>query len=83
MYIDNKFKCLLTLIGSRSSEHTVHVVNAVANYLEVGRWMRARGFEIPRRLERREAIFDCIAAEVSASRALYLEFGVHRGPSMA
>jgi len=55
----------------------------MANYLEVGRWMRTRGFAIPRRLERREAIFDRIAAEVSASRVLYLEFGVHRGASMA
>jgi len=82
MDISNICKYVLTLIGSRSTEHTIHVVNAVANYLEVGRWMRARGFEIPGRLERREAIFDCIAAEVSASRVLYLEFGVHRGASM-
>ncbi len=76
-------KYAFTMIGSRSSEHTIHVVNAVANYLEVGRWMHARGFEIPRRLERREAIFDCVAAQVSASRVLYLEFGVHRGASMS
>ena len=42
-----------------------------------------RGFELPPRLDRREAIFDCIAAQVSARRVLYLEFGVHRGASIA
>jgi Macrocin-O-methyltransferase (TylF) len=82
MYISDKTKYVLTKIGSRSSGRAIHVFNAVANYLEVGRWMHARGFEIPRRVDRRERIFDGIAAQIAESRALYLEFGVHRGASM-
>lgn len=76
------FKQLLTRIGAHVSARTIHRVNAALNYLEAGRWMRAHGFVVPRRVRDRREIYAKIAAEVGEARALYLEFGVHRGESM-
>jgi hypothetical protein len=76
------FKSGLTRIGARCSERTVHRLNAAVNYLEVGRWMRAHGFAITSRVERREELFDAIGHEISETRALYLEFGVFEGDSI-
>lgn len=76
------FKRLLTKLGARLSARTIHRLNAALNYLEVGRWMAARGFDTSRRaLDRRET-YAKIAAELGEVRVLYLEFGVHRGESM-
>ena len=80
--LKDRFKELLTIFGYYSSAGMIEALDGVTNYLEVGRWMRARGFDIPRRVESREKIFDRIAVDISESRVLYLEFGVHRGASM-
>jgi len=80
--LKDRFKELLTIFGYYSSAGVIEALDGVTNYLEVGRWMRARGFDIPRRVENREKIFDRIAVDISESRVLYLEFGVHHGASM-
>jgi hypothetical protein len=72
----------LTRIGSHCSERTVHRLNAVVNYLEVGRWLHERGLEPGLRLESREEVFAAIAADVRDRQVLYLEFGVFQGDSM-
>lgn len=53
----------------------------MVNYLSVGQWLRARGFE-PRRVGSREDVFRAIAGNVGDRRVLYLEFGVFQGESM-
>jgi hypothetical protein len=75
-------KSALTRVGARCSNRTIHLLRATVNYLEVGRWMRDRGFEVPHRVERREEIFELIAADVADQEVLYLEFGVFEGQSM-
>ena len=80
--LKDHFKVLLTKFGYYSSEGMTEALDGVANYLEVGRWMRARGFDVPRRVECRERVFDRMSADISESRVLYLEFGVYRGASM-
>jgi hypothetical protein len=80
--VQRAVKSALTRLGERCSPRTIHRLNAVVNYLEVGRWMRAQGFERSRRVDTREEIFAAIAAEVAEEPVLYLEFGVFEGASM-
>ena len=75
-------KTWLTRVGVHVSARTIHRLNAALNYLEVGRWMAAHGFDTSRRVGDRREIYEQIAAEVGQQRVLYLEFGVHRGESM-
>lgn len=81
--VSSQFKRMLTHLGALSSKTTIHALNAMLNYLEVGRWMREHGFVPAPRCARREELFDRIAAEVAGKDVLYLEFGVHRGASIA
>ncbi|MBK7824530.1 TylF/MycF/NovP-related O-methyltransferase [Nannocystis sp.] len=76
------FKTWLTRIGAHVSARAIHRVNAALNYLEVGRWMAAQGFDTSRRVIDRHEIYAQIASELGEQRVLYLEFGVHRGESM-
>lgn len=80
--IGRSFKALLTRVGVHVSARTVHRLNAMLNYLEVGRWMAAHNFDTTHRARDRRQIYAAIADEVGAERVLYLEFGVHRGESM-
>lgn len=72
----------LIRMGRFCSARTVHRINALANYLEVGRWMRSREFDTKPRFKNRFALFDAVAEKIVNERILYLEFGVHRGNSM-
>jgi len=76
------FKRLLTRIGARLSVRAIHRLNAAINYLEVGRWMAAQGFDTSRRVLDRRETFAKIAETLGDVPVLYLEFGVHRGDSM-
>jgi hypothetical protein len=78
-----RLKEALTRIGSRLSQRAIHNLNAAINYLEVGRWMTARGFDTSRRVGHRFEIYEAIARSLGGARVLYLEFGVHRGESIA
>jgi len=75
-------KSVLTRIGQRTPVRLVHSLNATVNYLEVGRWMRVHGFDIPRRRWTREDVFEDLAERIRDMPVLYLEFGVYRGDSM-
>jgi len=73
------FKHLLTRVGTLLSPNTVYNLGASLNYLELGRWMHARGYNVTRRVDRREQLFDLVGREVSDREVLYLEFGVFEG----
>jgi hypothetical protein len=75
-------KDLITRIGAICPESALYYSNGVANYLEVGKWMRRRGYAVPFRLKTRSELFDTIAQKLCDRRVLYLEFGVADGDSM-
>jgi hypothetical protein len=73
------YKYLLTRLGALLSARAVYSLNASINYLEVGRWMRAKRFDTSRRFSRREELFDLVGKQVGNRQVLYLEFGVYQG----
>src|SRR5215472_4051321 len=72
-------KYCLTRVWELVSPGTVHNLDATINYLEVGRWMRANGYDTTRRVKRREQLFEIVADQVAQRDVLYMEFGVYRG----
>ena len=82
MSVGRGFKRLLTRVGARLSARAIHRLNAAINYLEVGRWMAAHGFDTSRRVLDRRETFVKIAEAIGDAPMLYLEFGVHRGESI-
>jgi hypothetical protein len=79
MQKSRRFKYLLTRIGERLSSKTIFNLNAAVNYLELGRWLRANGYDARHRLDRREQLFDIVGNQVGERQVLYLEFGVWQG----
>jgi hypothetical protein len=75
-------KYLLTRLGSRFSPKSIYNLNAVVNYLETGRWMRANHYEVRHRVQRAKQLFDMVGKQVAERQVLYLEFGVYRGDTM-
>lgn len=75
-------KIQLTRIGERLSPKTLHRLNATLNYLEVGQFLRAHGFEVPARVADRSELYQQIAAPLAKTPVLFLEFGVHEGASL-
>jgi hypothetical protein len=76
------FKQLLTFVGSQLSEHTLHQLQMVINYMKLGRWMYQHNFRFNRRVRDRNDVFAAVAERVRDRRVLYLEFGVFQGASM-
>jgi hypothetical protein len=72
-------KYLLTRIGGHLSRSSIHKLNAALNYLEVGRWMREKGYRAPRIFSSKEQFWNLVGQQVGDRRVLYLEFGVWRG----
>jgi O-methyltransferase len=75
-------KYWLTRTGELVSPGMIHNLDSTVNYLEVGRWMRANGYEATRRVARREQLFHMVAAQVAQRDVLYMEFGVYRGATI-
>jgi Macrocin-O-methyltransferase (TylF) len=75
-------KYALTRLGASLSPDTLRKANAVLNYLETGRWLRACGYELPHRFSTREELYTHIGTNIASARVLYLEFGVWQGASM-
>jgi hypothetical protein len=73
---------LLTRVGEHLEPHHVRQLNAVVNYLEVGRWMRSRGFVDFPRYRTRQELHAAAAADIAREIVLYLEFGVWEGASL-
>ena len=76
------YKYALSRFGAHLSAETIRKANAVVNYLEFGRWLRAYGYSPSVRFRNREALWDHIASAVGAAKVLYLEFGVWKGASL-
>jgi hypothetical protein len=74
-------KYLLTRVGALLSRQTIYNLNASLNYLEVGRWMHAGGYDVTHRVDYREQLFELVGAQVSEREVLYMEFGVFKGAS--
>ncbi len=82
MSLQYQFKYLLTKIGSLCSKNSLHQFNATLNYLEAGRWFKAKGFDLPSRFKNRYQLFDQIAPLIKDKQVLYLEFGVYQGETI-
>jgi O-methyltransferase len=75
-------KVPLTRLGASCSAAVVYSLNGAFNYLHVGWWLRAHGYETTVRVKSRYELFDRLATAVGDRAVLYLEFGVHTGVSM-
>jgi hypothetical protein len=78
----DSLKALLVALGAHCNQKTLHLLSSAANYLEVGFWMKSRGFLPSKRVQRRRELFHQIADKVGSKKVLYLEFGVAKGTSM-
>jgi hypothetical protein len=74
-----RFKQLLTRVGERTPGPALIELQAVVNYLGVGRWMRQHGYQVPKRLRSREEVWSAMAEPLRDRPVLYLEFGVYQG----
>jgi hypothetical protein len=72
----------LTRVGAHSSPRLIFALNRMVDYLEVGRWMRANGFETTVRVSDRTELFDLVGREIGDEPVHYLEFGVADGASL-
>lgn len=72
----------LTRIVAFCSKSQIRYLNSALNYLEVGRWLKANGFESFPRFPTREALYTALATPLAGERVLYLEFGVYEGTSL-
>ncbi len=82
MPVGTWFKTALTYLGACLPRRVIHLLNAAVNYLEVGRWMREKGFAAYPRFAKRESVFDTMADLANGQAVLYLEFGVFEGESI-
>lgn len=69
-------KVTLLKLGAASSEKTIHYLNGLFDYIELGWWLRERGFTRGIRLSSCFEVFGAIATEVGDRPVLYLQFGV-------
>jgi O-methyltransferase len=74
-------KEMLSRVGVWVSPRTVHYLNGLLNYLNVGRWIHDRGLTVPVRCADRPALYAHVASLV-AEPATYLEFGVFQGVTL-
>jgi len=77
-----KAQSALSRLGAHLSLSQISSLNACINYLEVGRWLKARGFRARPRYADREQLYAAVATRIRPERVLYLEFGVWQGSSM-
>jgi len=75
-------KTALTRLGSICSPGVVYNLNGAFNYLYVGWWMRAHGFQPRVRVGTRQEVLRWLAGQVADDDVLYMEFGVAAGASM-
>ena len=77
-----KVQSALSRVGEHLSLSQISSLNACINYLEVGRWLKAKGFRTRPRYADREELYSAVATRIRTERVLYLEFGVWQGSSM-
>ena len=66
--VKESFKRMLTILGSRCPTGVITASEGVLNYLELGRWMRAKGFQVDPFVVDRWKVFDEMAREVAERR---------------
>lgn len=71
-----------TRVGARLEPGHIRFLNATVNYLEVGRWLKVRGYGSSPRVRTRADLHLWLAGRFARERVLYLEFGVYRGASL-
>jgi hypothetical protein len=76
------FKHLLTVLGASLANQRLVQLQAVVNYLKVGRWMRDQEFVFPVKVNSRQQVWDAILDQIESEAVLYLEFGVAYGESI-
>jgi hypothetical protein len=72
----------LTHAGAACPFPVLKKLNAAMNYLYIGNWMKSRGFQVLRRVDTPNQVFEIAASAIRDREVLYLEFGVWRGESM-
>jgi hypothetical protein len=72
-------KSSLMLVGRILPIRAINAFARSIKYLELGNWMRTKGYSPSQRLARREQLFDLVAKELANRTVLYLEFGVFEG----
>lgn len=72
-------KYLLTVVGRNVSSSSLRKVEAVKDYVAVGRWLEERGLDIPSRVRDRRAVWSALLQSIQDEWVLYLEFGVYKG----
>jgi O-methyltransferase len=80
--LKQQLKAALARVGTHLSDRQIVALNAVVNYVEVGWWVRHRGFAPRHVCSSREESFSIIAREVGHEAVLFLEFGVASGASI-
>jgi len=71
-----------TRVGARLEPGHIRFLNATINYLEVGRWLKSRGYASAPRVPTRADLHLDLANRFAADKIVYLEFGVYRGASL-
>lgn len=72
-------KYRLMLVGRCLPSRAVTAFALSVKYLELGGWMRKKGYKLKRRFARREELFDLVGEAIGDHEVLYLEFGVFEG----
>lgn len=81
-HLEENFKYLLTVTTGLLPQSLLKRIITATHYVQLASWMKAQGFDFPRRVLTRDALFDVLIAEVADTQTLYLEFGVYRGDSI-
>ncbi len=68
-------KRTLLRLGAGSSEKTIHHLNGLLDYIELGWWLRKRGFSQGIQVSSCFEVFEPIAADFGDRPVLYLQFG--------
>jgi hypothetical protein len=74
-----RIKSLLMRIGGIAPARAITCLALSIKYLDLGRWMRQKGYKLSHRFAEREQLFDHVAKAVADRAVLYLEFGVYEG----
>lgn len=77
--VATRLKYILTRVGGYLSSRTAHSLNACLNYLEVGRWIREKGYRPQYVFSKKQQFWNLIGQEIGDRKVLYLEFGVWQG----
>lgn len=81
-YLLRQGKRILTALGGNLPISVIRALRLSMNYVYLGHWMQAHGFDPSMRMIDRTAIFNFIARSLVNKQVLYLEYGVYQGASL-